>query len=408
MTNLIDYLESAQPSFDDRPFSDIDSAALAAFCMVDVELAGRALPERPGFFQKAARMLVPSAFGACFADCLRSERFDGMFFGPNPEKTKRVLYGLASSPRFRGLRLGDGQTAFDRDAHLQFAAMTFTLPGRFCYVGFRGTDRTVTGWREDFDMALRDETPAQAAAARYLEAAASVHREPLYVGGHSKGGNLALVAATKASPRTRSRILAVYSHDGPGLRPGTYDEAAFRSLEGRVRKTVPQDSLVGLIFESEERCRGVLSTAKGLEEHDLTTWAVDLEAEGGPDFVNAKVNDAARRFAAALNSWVETAPREEIEAVVDVLFEVLEDPKTRAQFPEAFSDPRVIAAFFKAAADGGNETARKALRRALGHFAASAASAIGGTLLGKQGRPAAARRPPAARTGGTVPPNALD
>lgn len=384
MPNLIDYLESAQPSFQERPFADIDSAVLAAFCMVDVEFAAPSLPERPNLFQKAARNFVPSAFRSRFADYLRAEEFDRMFFGPNAEGTKRILYGLAASPRFRDLRIGDGQTAFDRDAHLQFAAMTFTFPGLFCYVGFRGTDRTSTGWREDFDMALQDEIPAQAAASRYLETVASTHREPLYVGGHSKGGNLAVVAALRAPKSVQERIQAVFSHDGPGLKAGAFDEGAYAAISPKIRKTVPQDSFIGLLFESCEMPRAVKSTARGIEQHDLTSWTVDMDAPEGPDFVDTELGDSAVRVASTFNAWLREAPQEDIEAIVEALFEVLEDPSMSASFPEAFSDPRILTAFLKNAANGKNERARRALMRALGHFAASAASAIGESILRKQ------------------------
>lgn len=383
MPNLFDYLESAQPSFDERPLSDIDSAALSAFCMVDVEFAAPSLPEKPNIVQRAARSIVPSAFQSSFRDYLKAEKFDGMFFGPNAEGTKRILYGLAASPRFRELRIGDGQTAFDEESHLQFAAMTFTLPGRFCYVGFRGTDRTTTGWREDFDMALQDEIPAQAAAARYLETVATTHREPLYVGGHSKGGNLAVVAALRASQATKDRIEAVFSHDGPGLRPGTFDAKAYEELSLKIRKTVPQDSLIGLLFEPRAQREAVVSFARGIEQHDLTTWTVDMDAESGPDFLRTTVSDSALRVAGMLNAWIEEAPREDIEAIIEALFSVLEDPETNAKFPEAFSDPKILAAFLKNAANAEDDRARKALVRAIGHFAASAASAIGESFLRK-------------------------
>lgn len=377
MTNLIDYLESNQPSFDERPFCEVDSAVLASFCMIDAEFAARPLPVDPNFAQRAIRRALPGIHSITFSECLRAERFDGMFRGPNPEGTKRVLYGLSASPRFRDLRVGDFQSAFDEKAHLQFAATTFTLPGRFCYVGFRGTDRSVTGWREDFDIALRDEVPAQTAAARYLESVATVHRERLYVGGHSKGGFLAVSASLAASPKTRDRIGAVFSHDGPGMREGTFDEVVYDSMSSKIFKSVPQDSLIGLLFETRIIPSVVESNARGIEQHDLLTWEVDLSAEHGPSFRPDSLSDSATHVSAALNSWISETPREDIEAIVDTLFEVLEDPRIDTTLPEAFSDPHVLRSFLKSTVDPAHEHARRALLRALGHFASATATAIG-------------------------------
>ena len=148
-----------------------------------------------------------------FADLMRAELFPTMFSGMHAAQMKQQLFWMAASPRFRDLLIYDHAAAFDEARDLQFAATTYVCPGHFAYVGFRGTDTTLTGWREDFNMAYRAPVEAQALAARYLAAAGADPRLPktLLVGGHSKGGNLAEYAALTAAPEVQQRIARLYN-----------------------------------------------------------------------------------------------------------------------------------------------------------------------------------------------------
>lgn len=169
------------------------------------------------------RTKLPSALQATpksghFTDLLRAERYHDMFTGLIPGRVKENLLALAASPRFRDMELRDYQSIFDEEQQVQFAAVTFVYKDQFAFVGFRGTDTSVTGWRENFNMAYTSPVPAQGYALRYLETVAPHLPEKLYVGGHSKGANLALYAALKASPEVQARIHMTYSLDGPGFK----------------------------------------------------------------------------------------------------------------------------------------------------------------------------------------------
>ena len=97
------------------------------------------------------------------------------------------------------------------------------------FVSYRGTDGTLVGWREDFMLSFRV-TEAQRQATRYLAAAAqaAVARDShLYVGGHSKGGNLASFAAASVPPELSDRLLVVWSNDGPGMDPAIMPHGPF-------------------------------------------------------------------------------------------------------------------------------------------------------------------------------------
>lgn len=127
------------------------------------------------------------------------------------------MTALAASPRFRNIQMLGYTEQFDAAEEKQFAAVCFQITPDLCYIAFRGTDSTLVGWKEDFNMAFKCPVPSQKTAVRYLTDAARHCRGKILVGGHSKGGNLAVYAAVKCSEDIQKRIERVYSHDGPGF-----------------------------------------------------------------------------------------------------------------------------------------------------------------------------------------------
>lgn len=320
MATIVDYLEHEFATFEEKPFNPVDSLILSQFCMARMEgvLEPGATGARQGIMGRIAeRVLKPKA--AHFQDALRAERYDGMFTGLVPSRVKELALALAASPRFRDVLITRYASVFSEDEHVQFAAYTFIYKDLFSYVGFRGTDVSFAGWREDFDMAYRESVPAQQHAARYLDDVAPYVPGVLIVGGHSKGGNLAVYASAKASDKVRSRIQAVYCHDGPGFRRGVFSEDEVRKTMPLVRKTVPQDSVVGMLMETRAPYRVVRSSARGIAQHDPFTWQVE-----GCDFAyDDRLTDNALFIDGVFDEWLSRYSDDEIRVIVDALFETL-------------------------------------------------------------------------------------
>ena len=395
MNDVLAYLQTQLAPFDEVPFNAVDSALLAQFCMVRGEgimpqvYSGEAsetasskaregcgpLSELRGLLGRlrrhaSERAAEPSAAAerdraevaqdakapvdpVRFADLMRAELFPTMFSGMHAAQMKQQLFWMAASPRFRDLLIYDHAAAFDEARDLQFAATTYVCPGHFAYVGFRGTDTTLTGWREDFNMAYRAPVEAQVLAARYLAAVAADSRFPetLLVGGHSKGGNLAEYAALTAAPEVQQRIARLYNHDGPGFKAGLFAAADYEPLAGRMTKQVPADSMVGILMESFMPVEVVQATGRGFEQHSVFRWVVEgadgeagrSNAEGARDTGEVRDAETARnvsgalkafatlpelpertqRRAEALDRWLASLDGSEREAMVDALFTAL-------------------------------------------------------------------------------------
>ncbi|MBQ4347238.1 MAG: DUF2974 domain-containing protein, partial [Firmicutes bacterium] len=82
---------------------------------------------------------------------------------------------------------------------------------------FRGTDHSLVGWKENFNMSYEDVVPSQRDAMYYLDKMAQEYKGNIRLGGHSKGGNLAIYAAAHCRVKVRERIFAIYNNDGPGI-----------------------------------------------------------------------------------------------------------------------------------------------------------------------------------------------
>lgn len=325
------------------------AGAKAASMEKVAELSPAARRDRAEMTQDATAPLDPVRF----ADLMRAELFPTMFSGMHAAQMKQQLFWMAASPRFRDLLIYDHAAAFDEARDLQFAATTYVCPGHFAYVGFRGTDTTLTGWREDFNMAYRAPVEAQALAARYLAAAGADPRLPktLLVGGHSKGGNLAEYAALTAAPEVQQRIARLYNHDGPGFKAGLFTAADYEPLAGRMTKQVPADSMVGILMESFMPVEVVQATGRGFEQHSVFRWVVEgadgesgrSDAERARDTGEVRDAETARnvsgalkafatlpelpertqRRAEALDRWLASLDSSEREAMVNALFAAL-------------------------------------------------------------------------------------
>ena len=184
------------------------------------------------------------------------------------ETDRDLLRQTAVSRRFGEVRLFRYAEQFSETQQQQFSATAFLLDSDTVYVAFRGTDNTLTGWREDFNLSFLPYVPSQAAAAAYLWGILSLGFSNVYVGGHSKGGNLAVYAAVQMQPEDFPRIRAVYNNDGPGFVTDLFAEPQFQQLQERVYTFVPQASVVGMLLEHDEKYQVVYSTQKGFLQHD--------------------------------------------------------------------------------------------------------------------------------------------
>lgn len=311
MANIMDYLEwRGDLTLAASPFNEVDALLLAELSFINFE--GLVPPPEIG---RGVRLR--DAAEEYFARNEGKEIDMGVLV---PDKIPAMLCAMAGSKRFGNMLVNAFEERIDVELEQQFAAITVDLGDSSVYVAFRGTDDTLVGWKEDLNMGFLEEIPSQEQAVRYLKRIAKQYdRKKLRVGGHSKGGNLAVYSAVKAAPEVQERILAVYNNDGPGF---LYDLTAtpeHQRIGDRIRTIVPQSSVVGRLMKHEQNVQIVHSTYEGLAQHDGFSWEVK-----GTKFVYLDEPSREGKLAdETIDSWANELSAQQREALADALYEVL-------------------------------------------------------------------------------------
>lgn len=306
---IVTYARTCLDTFRERPLGAVDSLILSWLSYF--RLPAPLLAEAPD---------LAGSRGAPLASLLRAEHFDEMMGTSwDPEGSRDLLFAVCASPRFRTVRVALYRALSNEEREEQFAAVTFILPGGAVYVAFRGTDSTIVGWKEDFNMAFQSPVPAQVSAAAYLERVAGEYAGPLYVGGHSKGGNLAVYASIMLPHAQQDRIVRAFSHDGPGFNENFLRGRGFARMRERVDKTLPRSSVFGMIFEDQEDYSIVDSTSFALLQHNPFSWVVD-----GAEFrCVERISAGARYVDSTLASWMRSVTPEERGRFIDTVFDII-------------------------------------------------------------------------------------
>lgn len=232
-----------------------------------------------------------------------------------------LLRTLAKSERYRNMLLHSYVNQIEEDTQKQFSAITVQIGEKLNFVSFRGTDNTLVGWKEDFNMCFTCPVPAQKSAVEYLEAMASSLNGNLIVGGHSKGGNLAVYAAAFCKPEIQKRIITVYNFDGPGFEKEVLSTAQYGQICGRIKTFIPQSSIVGLLLEHEEQYIIVKSIQKiGFLQHDLYSWTVE---RNHLCYLN-HVTNSSKFLDHTLKGWVADMTPAQREELIDALYSIIQ------------------------------------------------------------------------------------
>ena len=227
---------------------------------------------------------------------------------------------MAGKGRFGGTVMAYYYDVIDTNVDVQLAALTFYLPDGTAFVAFRGTDDTVVGWKEDFNLSYMLATEGQRRAAEYLTRHFSGQSISIRVGGHSKGGNLAMYAAVCAEKAVRDRIIAVYNNDGPGFLKEFTETEAYRDMVPRFICTVPEKAVIGTLLNSKAFQHVVKSTASGIFQHDGFSWNVL-----GNRFVEVdRRSDSSIALEMTLHQWLEEQNESNRRTFVNTMFGLLE------------------------------------------------------------------------------------
>ncbi len=298
MSNIYSYLAwRGDLTFQEREFCDVDNIVFADFSYV--RLNG---------------LTLPATVNAIAHDALLEAR--------NSENLKHLKFirAMAEAKRFKNLNVHDYTEIFDRGSNTDFSAVCIDIDETTSYVAYRGTTHSILGWREDFSMSYEC-MPSHPHAEQYLKDMMEKYPERNFiVGGHSKGGNLAMYAAMMNEEQFKERIVHVYSNDGPGFCKEIFDAQLYRAIVPKLTRIVPEFSVVGALFETDTPDYIVKSEESGLAQHGELTWEVE-----GDHFVTVdKRSEEAELYNQIFDEWIESATMEQRKTFSKDFFDALE------------------------------------------------------------------------------------
>ncbi len=271
-----------------------------------------------------------------------------------------LLALAADSTRFGQCTLEQCRSLLVPEQDTQFAAITFLLDDGSAMVTFRGTDSTVVGWKEDFNMSFQQTVPSQLLALEYVREIAYSHPGPIRICGHSKGGNMAVFSGARSSPMLQRRILDIYNNDGPGFSDYLMGDPGYKAIVPVIHTFVPQSSVIGMLMDHEESYTIIKSRQIGLMQHDVYNWEIR-----GPGFVPMEEITADSRFLnETIRKWAASMDNQQRNQVVDTVFGILE--QGNVENTGAIFQPKNIRSYLKIL--GANEGMRKTLTTELSAF----------------------------------------
>ena len=305
MANMFDYLKwRGDLTFTQDPPNAVDALIFSSLSYIQYGGQVESAPQQPVYLKDAA---------------------DAYFALEDHEQRVRVrndlelLRAAADSVRFGYSRIFLYRDMLIPEQETQFAAMTFLLDDGTAFLAYRGTDYSLVGWKEDFNMSFQQTVPAQRLALQYAREVAAEHTVPLRLGGHSKGGNLAVFAAARSGPLVQERILEVYNQDGPGFTEYMMGDPGYLAMVPRIKTYIPQSSVIGMLLEHEEPYTVIRSKTVGLLQHDPYSWDIM-----GKSFIPVQdISQDSQFLDATIKTWFASMTNQERNQLVDVMFALL-------------------------------------------------------------------------------------
>lgn len=308
MGNIMDYISwRGDLTFAQSPFNEVDNLILACFSYVNLDRIPAVTRQKGIELKKLVKEFKK-------LHTIKELEADKSFIRLAPF----MMFEMAESVRFGNCVIRNYVNEIVTEAEKQFSAVEIVLDDGTSYISFRGTDDTIIGWKEDFNLST-GVVPAQERAVEYMQRISDKASGMLRVGGHSKGGNLAIYGSVMCKS-VHDKILEIYSNDGPGFSKEFQESPETAEMMPKIIRIIPEYSIIGTLLEHEKQPIIVASTSRGLLQHDGFSWEVQ-----GPGLVRRdSLNKTALRFIEILHKWIDGMDMEQKRLLIEDLFATLQ------------------------------------------------------------------------------------
>lgn len=259
-----------------------------------------------------------------FMDENTKKRITNNFFKPNEFLSFLEIFNKSS--RYDDVKLGFFEENKSNRNEIQFFGLTFFIDDKI-FVTFRGTDRSVVGWQEDFDLVLKDVIPSQEEAKNYLFKMVNLLKKPVYVLGHSKGGNLAYFAYYFNDINVQDMVIKVYNLDGPGFKFDT--KKLYKKNKEKLVKIVPHDDVVGILLNDPSELIICKSSEVNVNAHDLLTWQFDFFNKYKTLTRTKELTIYSETLRITINEFIKEIGIDNVKDVKTAIFEIVKINKVK-------------------------------------------------------------------------------
>lgn len=305
--------EYGDKTFNEEKFNEIDNVILSSVVYLNFD----------GIVPKNKKSISLCEAGNIFL--YKYNYFDVSKLGIAQKVSYKILKQIVNTKRYKDIQMYNYKYIGDTDT--QFGAVCFKVKKKFIYVAFEGTDNLLSGWKEDFQMAYEFPVPSQKLAVKYLNENIKQFDKNIIVGGHSKGGNLALYGAMYAKEETKKKIIKIYNFDGPGFYDKKiYETEEFKNASKKLFSITSRVSVVSMLLYKIPGVRFIEVRSVSVLTHDAFNWSVDVD-KCKFKFVE-KNSNLSRWLDAASDQYMEETTPFGRKNIVEITFKILKESPT--------------------------------------------------------------------------------
>ena len=297
--------ECGDKTFNEEKFNEIDNVILSSVVYLNFD----------GIVPKNKKSISLCEAGNIFL--YKYNYFDVSKLGIAQKVSYKILKQIVNTKRYKDIQMYNYKYIWDTDT--QFGAVCFKVKKKFIYVAFEGTDNLLSGWKEDFQMAYEFPVPSQKLAVKYLNENIKLFDKNIIVGGHSKGGNLALVSSMYCKNRINKKIKQIYSNDGPGLKKEQIESENYSKIRDRLIHLVPNYSYVGVLLRND-KFTVIKTNRKDFMAHAVSSWQVNEN-----EFIRENLSSISDSFRNSLLKWLDEHDLNQREKMISTVFKTLEE-----------------------------------------------------------------------------------
>lgn len=339
LANIEDYLKwRGDITFKQSPLNEVDNLILSELSYIEI-----IKPKR------SRKVTVKEAITNFLKKYDEKELIKKFSLSENPTN---FFKNLALSKRFGNLVISKYVNKISKKEEKQFSAMIIHISYNTVYIAFKGTDETILGWKEDLNMSYMDEIPSQQEAVNYVNRTVKFKHRHIYLGGHSKGGNLAVYAGVKCKKNLKRRIISIYNNDGPGFLENFTTTSNYQFMLPKIITILPETSIIGMLLTHTKEYKVVKSNSIGIWQHDILTWQVE-----GTFFVPLKtVSETSNKIQKTITDWLKKIDSQKRKVFINALYNILISNNINTVEELANLKIRAIPSLFKTLAKLDTET----------------------------------------------------